>query len=142
MFEIRVIDEFSSAHNLREYRGRCEELHGHNWKVEVVICGSKLDKTGMLLDFKNLKSQLNGVLDTLDHKYLNDIDCFKKINPVRNNDSLKEESGISNGVNPTSENIAKFIYDKLKPGLEGLKTVTVWESSDSSATYYSEEKTE
>jgi 6-pyruvoyltetrahydropterin/6-carboxytetrahydropterin synthase len=116
MYKIKVESDFSSAHNLRGYRGKCEELHGHNWKVEVLLCASRLDKSGMLEDFKVLKMQLNRILDTLDHKYLNDIAYFSK-------------------VNPTSENIAKYIFDRLKTQNPKLKAVTVWESDDSCATY-------
>ena len=117
MFEIRVTGEFSAAHNLRGYRGRCEELHGHNWKVEVIVLGEKLDKTGMLMDFKQLKMRLNKVLDRLDHKYISRLSYFKK-------------------SNPTSENISKYIYGSLKAQIPGLKSVTVWESDNSSASYY------
>jgi 6-pyruvoyltetrahydropterin/6-carboxytetrahydropterin synthase len=107
---------FSSAHFLREYRGKCEELHGHNWKVEIAAAKDSLDKAGMVLDFKQLKEKLNEVLEKLDHKHLNNIEYFKK-------------------VNPTSENIAKFIYDILKGQIACLKSVTVWESERSNATY-------
>ena len=117
MFEIKVIGQFSAAHNLRGYRGRCEELHGHNWKVEVIVSGEKLDKTGMLIDFKQLKMRLNKVLDRLDHKYITRLTHFKR-------------------VNPTSENIAKYIYASLKDKAPGLRSVTVWESDNSSASYY------
>lgn len=117
MFEIKVVGEFSAAHNLRGYRGKCEELHGHNWRVEVVIAGRNLNKTGMLVDFKQIKSRLNKVLDKLDHKHLNRLSYFKR-------------------ANPTSENIAKYIYSNLKLRLPSLKSVTVWESDDSSAIYY------
>jgi 6-pyruvoyltetrahydropterin/6-carboxytetrahydropterin synthase len=119
MFEVRVVGEFSAAHNLRGYLGRCEELHGHNWRVEVVLSGKKLGKIGMLMDFKEIKSRLNRVLDRLDHKYLNALNYFKK-------------------TNPTSENIARYIYDRLKLQVAGLESVTVWESDSSSATYYGE----
>ena len=119
MFEIKVISDFNAAHNLRGYRGKCEELHGHNWRVEVVVCGKNLNKTGMLMDFKQLKFRLNNVLDRLDHKYLNRLSYFKRINP-------------------TSENIAKYIYDDLKKKVSSLKSVTVWESDNSSAIYYGE----
>lgn len=71
---------FSSAHNLRGYKGKCEDLHGHNWKVVASLAKKKLDKTGMVLDFKDLKMKLNSVLETLDHKYLNDTPYFKKVN--------------------------------------------------------------
>lgn len=117
MFEIKVIGQFSAAHNLRGYRGRCEQLHGHNWKVEVIVSGKKLDKTGMLMDFKQLKTRLNKVLDRLDHKYITRLTHFKR-------------------ANPTSENISKYIYESLKDQAPGLKSVTVWESDNSSASYY------
>lgn len=116
MYSIRIEGIFSSAHNLRGYRGKCEELHGHNWRVEVVAVKGKLDKSGMLLDFKDLKARLNAVLEKLDHRHLNNLPYFKK-------------------VNPTSENIARYIYDCLKQTLSEIKAVTVWENSTSSATY-------
>ena len=116
MYNIRVEGTFSSAHNLREYKGKCEELHGHNWKIEIVVAAQNLDKSGMVEDFKFLKEKLNFVLEGLDHKYLNDVPYFKK-------------------VNPTSENIARYIYDQVnKQGLK-LRSVTVWENATSSATY-------
>jgi len=116
MYNIRIEASFSSAHNLRGYKGKCEELHGHNWKIEALVAKDKLDKTGMVLDFKNLKTKLNAVLMKLDHKYLNVIPYFKK-------------------VNPTSENIARFIYESLKPKIASLKSITVWENNNSCATY-------
>jgi len=117
MFSIKVEGNFSSAHNLRGYKGKCEELHGHNWRVEVEVAGKKLDKTGMLLDFKILKLKLNEVLERLDHKHLNIIPYFKK-------------------VNPSSEHIARYIYESLKSKIADIKSVTVWENNTSSATYY------
>jgi 6-pyruvoyltetrahydropterin/6-carboxytetrahydropterin synthase len=116
MYSVKVEANFSSAHNLRGYRGKCEELHGHNWRVEVVSSCSQLDKAGMVLDFKCLKMRLNRVLELLDHNYLNKVPYFKK-------------------VNPTSENIAKYIFDKLKEQRLKVKSVTVWENSSSCATY-------
>jgi 6-pyruvoyltetrahydropterin/6-carboxytetrahydropterin synthase len=116
MYRIKVEAYFSAAHNLRGYRGKCEDLHGHNWKVEVRVKSSRLDSIGMVMDFKVFKGQLNQVLEKLDHKYLNDIPYFKKINP-------------------TSENIAKYLYDSLKPRCNKLDSVTVWESENSAATY-------
>lgn len=116
MYAIKVEGIFSSAHNLKGYKGKCEELHGHNWKVEVKVVGNQLNKSGMLLDFKSLKRELNKVLEKLDHKYLNNIAYFKR-------------------VNPTSENIAKYIYDSLKSRVLHLKSVRVWEAKDSSAIY-------
>lgn len=116
MYSIKVEGNFSSAHNLRGYKGKCEELHGHNWKVEVAVAAEKLDKTGMVADFTYLKAKLNKVVDGLDHKYLNNIVYFKK-------------------VNPTSENIARYIYDRIKDRGLRVKSVTVWESDNSCATY-------
>ncbi len=116
MYKIKVEADFSSAHNLRGYKGKCEELHGHNWQVELAAGSKKLDKIGMVLDFRFLKDKLNSVLDKLDHKYLNNLDYFKKINP-------------------TSENIAKYIYESLKDKVPGLVSITVWESEKSCAIY-------
>ncbi len=116
MYSIKVEGNFSAAHNLRGYHGKCEELHGHNWKVEAAATGVKLNKIGMVLDFKDFKARLNIILEELDHKYLNGVLYFKR-------------------VNPTSENIAKYIYDKLRLKIPNLKSVTVWESENSAATY-------
>ncbi|MFA5144568.1 MAG: 6-carboxytetrahydropterin synthase QueD [Candidatus Omnitrophota bacterium] len=116
MYTVRVEGNFSSAHNLRGYKGKCESLHGHNWKIEVVASKDKLDGAGMVLDFHYLKARLNRLLKKLDHAYLNNIAYFKK-------------------VNPTSENIAKYIYDNLKLPVPSLKSVTVWENNASCATY-------
>ena len=132
MYSLKVQGVFSSAHNLRGYKGKCEDLHGHNWLVEIVIKSSQLDAIGMVLDFKYLKKRLNACLEKMDHKYLNKLSFFKKINPVR---SGAPRRGISNGVNPTSENIAKYIYDQLKSSIPLLSSVTVWENSTSSANY-------
>lgn len=116
MYSVKVEAYFSSAHSLRGYKGKCEELHGHNWKVEITAKSESLDKAGMLLDFHDLKAGLAKALEKIDHKYLNNLAHFKK-------------------VNPTSENIAKYIYDRLKSGFPGLSLVTVWENSSSSAAY-------
>lgn len=114
MYTVTVRTEFNSAHRLRDYRGKCESLHGHNWTVEVTVGAARLNKTGMVADFTVLKKELNNFLERLDHKFLNEIEPFDKINP-------------------TSENIAKYIYDgmsKFKP-----IRVTVWETPTSAATY-------
>jgi 6-pyruvoyltetrahydropterin/6-carboxytetrahydropterin synthase len=116
MYSIKVEGHFSSAHNLKGYKGKCEALHGHNWKVQIEVVGEKLDQTGMLVDFTLLKKSLRQILEKLDHKYLNQIAYFKK-------------------ANPTSENIAKYIFNLLKPKTPGLKAVTIWESENSQATY-------
>lgn len=116
MYSIRVESSFSSAHNLRGYKGKCEALHGHNWKVEAVVTSQGLDKTGMVVDFKLVKHQLNKILEKLDHAYLNKIPYFKT-------------------HNPTSEQIAGYVYGELKKKIPALSSVTVWENSTSSATY-------
>jgi 6-pyruvoyltetrahydropterin/6-carboxytetrahydropterin synthase len=116
MYSIKIEDNFSSAHSLRGYKGKCEDLHGHNWKVEVVARKEKLDKIGMVLDFKYIKAKLKEILNALDHKHLNRIPYFKK-------------------VNPTSEHIAKYIYDMLRRKVPRVTSVTVWESENSCAKY-------
>ena len=116
MYSIKVESHFSAAHNLREYKGKCEELHGHNWRVEAAVEQENLGAGGMVMDFVLFKEELKKVMETLDHKYVNNIPYFQK-------------------VNPTSENIAKYVYDNLKAAITGLKSVTVWESERSSATY-------
>jgi 6-pyruvoyltetrahydropterin/6-carboxytetrahydropterin synthase len=116
VYSVKVEGTFSSAHNLRGYKGKCEALHGHNWKVEADVQAQGLNKTGMVMDFKDLKAALNKVLGKLDHVYLNDVPYFKK-------------------VNPTSELISEYIYKALKPHVDGLKAVTVWENNSCCATY-------
>ncbi len=120
MFKITSTSCFSAAHHLRGYRGKCEELHGHNWKVEVSLSSKSLDKIGMIADFKDIKAILKRVLEKLDHKDLNNISYFKK-------------------VNPTSENIARYIFDEIKDKLKIkgclLDKIRVWESENASATY-------
>ncbi|MCX5713532.1 MAG: 6-carboxytetrahydropterin synthase QueD [Candidatus Omnitrophica bacterium] len=117
MYSVRIKAFFSAAHKLRGYKGKCEELHGHNWKVEVSVARQIPDKAGMVMDFTDLKKELNIILEKLDHKYLNNISYFKK-------------------VNPTSENIARYIYDLAKLHVPGIDWVTVWESQNCAATYH------
>lgn len=117
MFELSVESHFSAAHHLLNYQGDCENIHGHNWKVEIVVAGEELDKSGMLIDFKILKKHLNEVLDMLDHKDINTLEEFR-------------------GISPSSENIARFIYSQLKTRLPQLKSVSVWETEKAKATYY------
>lgn len=120
MFELTVSSHFSGAHRLRHLHGKCEELHGHNWKVEASVTSTRLSREGIVIDFKILKEKLEKVLKTLDHHYLNDLPYFSK----------KE---------PSSENIVKYIYEQLKRELKKYSTplskVTVWESETTSATY-------
>ncbi len=118
MYTVKVRSDFSGAHNLKGYKGRCEELHGHNWRIEVEVDSEELDATGMVIDFKELKNILDEIIGGMDHKYLNEIGHFKEINP-------------------TSENIARYIFESIserKPDL-GLGRVIVWETDSSSATY-------
>ena len=121
MYEITVLSHFSGAHRLRYLHGRCEELHGHNWKIEVSVGSSRLGKEGVVIDFKILKEKVEKILRSLDHTYLNDLPYFS-------------------GTEPSSENISKYIFDRLKGELKGhhatLKKVTAWESETSCATYF------
>jgi 6-pyruvoyltetrahydropterin/6-carboxytetrahydropterin synthase len=117
MYIIKVETDFSAAHNLRGYKGKCETLHGHNWKVEVEVSRDTLNAQGMVMDFKILKQKVHKVLSGVDHNYLNRYAYFKK-------------------NNPTSENIAQYLYGVLKPKIKDLSKVTVWESADACAMYY------
>ena len=117
MYEIKVKTNFSSAHNLRNYKGKCERLHGHNWVVEAVFAYKSLDRDGLAVDFHEAKRILKDAIEALDHSYLNDIPAFKK-------------------ANPTSENIAKHIYDRVKRKNGRISSVSVWENDNSCATYY------
>jgi 6-pyruvoyltetrahydropterin/6-carboxytetrahydropterin synthase len=116
-YKLSVFDNFSSAHFLRQYKGKCENLHGHNWKVRVCLTGSKLDSSGMLIDFTDIKKHLSVIMTSLDHKCLNETPPFDKINP-------------------TAENIATYIFEqiqKLETGDINIYEVEVWESETSSA---------
>jgi len=120
MFDVKVTGSFNAAHNLRGYKGKCEKLHGHNWKVEVCISSRGLNKIGIVEDFSVIKNKLGKVTERLDHSYINDLSYFKK-------------------VNPTSENISKYIYDLLRKDVEvkgaWLSYVAVWETENSCAVY-------
>ncbi|MBR5304716.1 MAG: 6-carboxytetrahydropterin synthase QueD [Candidatus Gastranaerophilales bacterium] len=117
MFEVRVETNFSSAHHLLNYKGKCENMHGHNWKVEVTARGDKLDSSNILVDFKTLKRVVNEVMEYLDHKDLNELDEFK-------NES------------PSSEFIAKFIFYKVREQIKEVHCVNVWETPTSRASYF------
>jgi len=117
MFEVKTESHFSAAHHLLNYNGECEHQHGHNWKVEVFAKGENLDTSGILIDFKILKKEVNEVLDLLDHKDLNELEYFA-------------------GISPSSEVIARFIYKKLKEKFYTITKVSVWETENSCATYY------
>ena len=117
MFEVKVETNFSSAHHLLNYKGKCENMHGHNWKVEVTASGNELDESNILIDFKVLKKIVNEIMEYLDHKDLNELDEFK-------NES------------PSSEFIAKFIYNKAKERISQISRVDVWETPTSRASYF------
>jgi len=123
MFEVTVEDSFAAGHYLRNYRGKCENPHGHNYKVRVTLAGQELDKAGLLLDFKELREVMKPVIDRLDHQMINDVEPFTKLNP-------------------SAENLAKYFYDettsRLHSSTDGrvwVKTVTVFETDTTTATY-------
>jgi 6-pyruvoyltetrahydropterin/6-carboxytetrahydropterin synthase len=128
MYEVTVEAGFSSGHYLRNYHGKCENPHGHNYKVRVTLAGRDLDGTGLLLDFKMLKHVLRPVIDRIDHQMLNDIEPFLTLNP-------------------SAENIARFFYDEtnqqlaeMTSGRVRVKDCTIWETDTTSATYYADER--
>ncbi len=123
MYEVTVEDSFAAGHYLREYKGKCENPHGHNYKVRVTLTGATLDKAGLLLDFKDLKEVMKHVIDRLDHQMLNEIEPFIVLNP-------------------SAENLAKYFYDqtngRLKASTSGrvaVKDVTIWETDTTTARY-------
>lgn len=125
MYELTVRSAFEAAHFIRGYDGKCARLHGHNWTVEAVVRGRELDELGMLVDFKILKAELNKVLDDFDHSFLNESETFKQ-------------------DNPTAENLARKIFDKLSASeIFGssikLHAVKVHESPNSCVTYSADE---
>ena len=120
MFELKVVTHFSAAHQLEMVAKKCENLHGHNWKIEVYVAGDELNEAGVLMDFGEIKKTVAEIMSDLDHRFLNELECF-------------------HGGNPSSENIAKYISDALQdkflePGVR-LSRVTAWESEDACATY-------
>ncbi len=122
MYEVSVDESFAAAHNLRNYRGKCENLHGHNYKVRITLAGQELDSTGLLYDFVQLKKAIQEVIRSLDHTYLNERPPFDVLNP-------------------SAENIARYIYDETARQLPraangaGIASITVWESDVTAATY-------
>ncbi len=119
MYQVSVEQHFDAAHYLRDYHGKCENLHGHRFKVVVSVKSEKLSEIGLAYDFVDLKQYLGDILAQFDHTCLNDIPPFDTINP-------------------SSENIAATIYDRLKPGFSGdvvLSSIEVWESPQSCVTF-------
>jgi 6-pyruvoyltetrahydropterin/6-carboxytetrahydropterin synthase len=117
MYEVMIEDTFAAAHRLLNYQGICENQHGHNWKVQVYVVGNELDEAGILVDFKILSAALQKVLAKIDHVDLNNLEAFKN-------------------KSPSSELIARFIYDSLKTMVDGVTRVSVWETEKSKATYW------
>lgn len=123
MYEILIQSQFSGAHHLKRSKGKSEGLHGHNYRVEVKVSSEVVDRDGIVLDFKILSKRLERVLQKFHHKYLNKLPEFK-------------------GINPTSENIARVIFEYLQKSIKEknvkLNFVTVWESDTCCGTYREE----
>ena len=124
MYEVTVESRFSSGHYLRNYRGKCENPHGHNYKVCVTLVGRELDEAGLLLDFKLLKQVMRPVIERIDHQMLNDLEPFTRINP-------------------SAENLARYFYEEtsaqlleMTKGRVQVKDCTIWETDTTTATYY------
>jgi len=120
VYELKIVSQVAAAHQLRGFQGKCEQLHGHNWKIEVYVTGDTLGEDGLLIDFGLIKKDTKKVLEELDHKFLNELEPFKK-------------------ENPSSENIARYIYESLSHTLNNdairISKVTAWESDTACATY-------
>ncbi len=121
MFEITIEETFAAGHALRNYHGKCENVHGHNYRCQVMVEGAELDDIGLLVDFVELKKVVHSVLDRMDHQWLNDFPPFDKLNP-------------------SAENMARYIYDEVSGGLKprpGVKVgwVKLWETDTASAVY-------
>ena len=120
MYELKVITDFAAAHRLRNFGGECEKLHGHNWRIEVVLSGDRLNEAGLLIDFRDVKTAANSILEDLDHSYLNDLPQFRD-------------------ENPSSENIAAYLFQRLSSELNSghlkVTKVTAWESDSACASY-------
>lgn len=119
-YTLKIVTDFASAHTLRDYPGDCARMHGHNWKVEVEVNASDLDKAGMGVDFKVIKQATREIASRLDHRYLNDLEPFKE-------------------TNPTAENIAAYFYAELSGQLNSstisVHAVTLWETERACVRY-------
>lgn len=122
MFQVSVEDTFSAGHALRGYKGKCENPHGHNYRVQITLEGPQLDSIGLLVDFTHLKEVMRGVIRKLDHQFINDLEPFTT-------------------VNPSAENMAKYFYDEVSGQLQGLPPgahitdVVIWETDTAMAKY-------
>ena len=122
MFEVTIEETFAAGHALRNYRGKCENVHGHNYRAQVTLRGAELDAIGLLVDFVELKRVVHAVLDRMDHQWLNDFPPFDTLNP-------------------SAENMARYIYDEVSAALktkEGVRVacVRLWETDTASAAYF------
>ncbi len=124
MFEVSVEDSFAAGHALRGYRGKCENPHGHNYKVRITLAGEQLDGIGLLYDFKDLKQAMAQIIDRLDHQFLNDVEPFRQ-------------------QNPSAENMARYFYREASAllaqatgGRVKVKQVKIWETDSTTATYF------
>ena len=121
MYMLTIRTSFAAAHNLVTYQGDCENLHGHNWKVDVAVTARELDRAGLGIDFKILKREAGAIINELDHKYLNDNPVFRDISP-------------------SSEHISKYLYQRISERMNNdnikIDSITVWESDNASARYY------
>ncbi|MFB3922448.1 MAG: 6-carboxytetrahydropterin synthase QueD [Terriglobia bacterium] len=120
MFEISVDYSFAAGHALRGYKGKCENVHGHNYKVRVTVGGEQLNSIGLVMDFVDLRAAIKALAERLDHRFMNDIPPFDQLNP-------------------SAENLAKYFYDGLEPTTRDngvhVRSVTIWETDTTSATY-------
>jgi 6-pyruvoyltetrahydropterin/6-carboxytetrahydropterin synthase len=120
MYELKIVTKFAAAHQLTMVGSKCENLHGHNWKVEVYVTGEKTNAAGVLMDFGIIKKHVREIMSMLDHKYLNELDYFQQ-------------------GQPSSENIAYFVATELQKRIDNqaasVSKVTAWESDDAGATY-------
>lgn len=121
MFEVTVQQTFAAGHSLRNYHGKCENVHGHNYRVEVTFQGERLDGAGLLVDFLEVKALMNKVIDYLDHQYINDLKPFDELNP-------------------SAENLAKYFHDEIRAGLGQenpveIAEVKIWETDITAAAY-------
>ncbi len=123
-YTLKIVTDFASAHTLRDYPGACARMHGHNWKVEVEVNASELDPLGMGVDFKVIKQATRGIAERLDHRYLNDLEPFARINP-------------------TAENIATYFHKELSATLNSetirVHAVTLWETERACVRYSEDE---
>ncbi|HMD44342.1 MAG TPA: 6-carboxytetrahydropterin synthase QueD [Candidatus Acidoferrum sp.] len=124
MFQVSVEETFSAGHALRGYRGKCENVHGHNYRVQITLEGPELDQIGLLVDFTHVKRVIRELIQRLDHQFINDLEPFRT-------------------VNPSAENIAKYFFEEVSKELQEMppgamvKDVVIWETDTASARYYS-----